>query len=69
MDGALIIPQALQWCENCGGDGGWLEPHGEWDLCPCCEGTGELPSSVRELISLDDLEAIDAGKPMEAYQC
>jgi DnaJ-class molecular chaperone len=54
-------------CENCGGEGGFPEPHGEWGLCPACEGTGELPSSEHELISLDDLDRIDREKPVDAY--
>ena len=54
-------------CENCAGDGGWLEPHGEYHVCPACEGTGELPSTYRELVTLADLEAIDRDKPVEAY--
>jgi len=64
MDGTVIPLNLFTPCENCGGEGGWSEePYGYWDICPCCEGTGEVPSSERELISLKDLEAINKDKP------
>ena len=55
--------RAPQRCENCGGDGGWMEPCGRFDVCPVCDGTGELRSSISELISLDDLDIINRDKP------
>ena len=64
MDGTVIPFNLFTPCENCGGEGGWLEEHtGYFDLCPCCEGTGEVPSSERTLITLDDLEALNKDKP------
>ena len=59
----------LAHCENCGGDGGWLEPSGRFDVCPCCEGTGELPTSERALIDLDDLDTINRDKPAVIAEC
>lgn len=65
MDGALIPLRTFIPCENCGGEGGWADEglRGYWDVCPCCEGTGEVPSSERELIALEDLDIINRDKP------
>lgn len=50
-------------CENCGGQGGWLDisdedeegPLEDWFDCPVCYGTGEYEPRPR-LITLEDFE-------------
>jgi len=74
MDGNLTTKSLwlFQPCENCGGEGGFADEglRGYWDVCPSCDGTGELPSIERDLISLDDLDAINRDKPIpESEPC